>query len=179
MSGAINAAGHLSALGGSVLSPGVRAAMVRAGDEFVEMRLLLSEAEAEIARIFGAEAACITAGAAAGIAIAVAGCVTKGDPALVTQVPNVPTQRRQVVVQAGHLINFGADIAQMVALGGGAVRAGGTNVAISATDIEGCFSAATACFLWVQSHHTRDSASLELTDCLRLTHERGLPFVMD
>lgn len=179
MSGAINAAGHLSALGGSLLSPGVRAAMGRAGDEFVEMRLLLSEAEAEIARICGAEGACITAGAAAGIAIAIAACVTGGDPALVTEVPNVPTQRREVVVQAGHLINFGADIVQMVAIGGGAARAAGTNLAVSAADVENCFSPATACFLWVQSHHTRDNASLELTDCLRQTHARGLPFVMD
>src|SRR5262245_56231918 len=37
----INAAGHLSSLGGSVLSPGVCAAMERASTEFVDMRSML------------------------------------------------------------------------------------------------------------------------------------------
>jgi D-glucosaminate-6-phosphate ammonia-lyase len=179
MSGAINAAGHLSALGGSVLSPGVRAAMDRAGQDFVDMSRLLAGAEARIAEVCEAEAAYVTAGAAAGIAIAVAGCVTRGEPALVSQVPNVGPARRDVVVQAGHLINFGASVAQMVAIGGGIVRPAGTTQDITPSDLDSCFSANTACFLWVQSHHTRGNAALPLGDCLRAARDRSLPVVMD
>jgi L-seryl-tRNA(Ser) seleniumtransferase/D-glucosaminate-6-phosphate ammonia-lyase len=175
----INAAGHLSALGGSVLSPGVRAAMDEAATGFVDMRGLLAEAEAEIARLCGAEAACVTAGAAAGIAIAVAGCVTRGDALLGRQVPALNTPRREVVVEAGHLIDFGAEVAQMVALGGGVVRALGTQEAIEEAGLEAAFGVDSACFLWVQSHHTQDNASLPLERCLAAAKERGVPFVMD
>ncbi len=179
MNGAINAAGHLSALGGSVLSPGVRAAMDQAGTRFIEMRAMLAEAEAEIARLCGAEGAYITAGAAAGIAIAVAGCVTRGEAGLVAQVPQVKASRREVVVQAGHLINFGAPVEQMIALGGGLARAAGSRGDVTTGDVSACFGPNTACFLWVQSHHTRENASLELEACLRLAREAGAPFVMD
>jgi L-seryl-tRNA(Ser) seleniumtransferase/D-glucosaminate-6-phosphate ammonia-lyase len=179
MTRVINAAGHLSALGGSVLSPGVRSAMDEAATGFVDMRRLLAGAEAEIARMCGAEAACVTAGAAAGIAIAVAGCVTRGDAALVRQAPAIETPRREVVVQAGHLIDFGAEVGQMVALGGGVVRAAGTREAITEADLEAALLPATACFLWVQSHHTRDNASLPLETCLAAARAREVPCVMD
>ena len=179
MSGAINAAGHLSALGGSVLSPGVRAAMDAAATQYVEMRPLLAAAEAEIAMLCASDDAFVTAGAAAGISIAVAACVTRGDAGLVSQVPFVQTERREVIVQAGHLIDFGAPLEQMIALGGGLAHAAGTRAAITEQDVDGCFGPQTACFLWVQSHHTRDNASLPLEACLRAAHAHGVPFVMD
>jgi D-glucosaminate-6-phosphate ammonia-lyase len=179
MSGAINAAGHLSALGGSVLSRGVRASMDGAASEFVEMSRLLAACEAEVARICEAEGACITAGAAAGIAIAVAACISRGEPALVAEIPFAGTARREVVVQAAHLINFGAPVAQMIALGGGSVRAAGSRETVTAADVEAALSPNSACFLWVQSHHTRDNASLPLQVCLRTARDAGVPFVMD
>jgi D-glucosaminate-6-phosphate ammonia-lyase len=175
----VNAAGHLSALGGSLLSPGVREAMDRAGREFVDMSTLLAEAESLIAGACDAESAFVTAGAAAGIAIAVAACVTRGEAALVRQVPDVKVSRREVVVQAGHLIDFGATVGQMVALGGGVVRPVGSRASMVESDLEAAFGPDSACFLWVQSHHTRDNASLPLETCLGAAIERGLPFVMD
>lgn len=179
MTAAINAAGHLSSLGGSVLSPAVRAAMDAAGTEYREMRLVLHEAEAELAALCGAEGACVTAGAAAGIAIAVAACVTRGDPDPVGRLPALDVPRREVVVQAGHLINFGATVEQMVLLGGGLPRVAGARDRISRADVEAAFGPDTACFLWVQSHHTRENASLPLDECLDITKAAGVPFVMD
>ncbi|HXH21217.1 MAG TPA: beta-eliminating lyase-related protein [Dehalococcoidia bacterium] len=175
----VNAAGHLSALGGSVLSPAVRAAMDDAATRYVDVRALAAEAEAEIARLCGAESAYVTAGAAAGIAIAVAGCVTRGDAALARQVPSVDTPWREVVVQAGHLIDFGATVEQMVALGGGVVRPVGTREAVTPRDLEAALGERSACLLWVQSHHTRENTSLPLQTCLEAARRRAVPFVMD
>jgi uncharacterized pyridoxal phosphate-dependent enzyme len=175
----INAAGHLTLLGGSVLSTAVREAMAEAGRSYRDMRAYLAEAEAEVARACGAEGAYITAGAAAGIAIAVAGCVTRGDGRLVRQVPAVESPRREVAVQAGHLIDFGASVEQMVRLGGGLPRPAGTKEAIQPDDLARALGEATACFLWVQSHHTEGNASLSIEECLRLTRVAGVPFVVD
>ncbi len=176
---AINAAGHLSSLGGSVLSPAVHRAMVRAGTEFRDMRALLAEAEAEVARLSRAEAACVTAGAASGIAIAVAACLTRGDPELVARVPDLSDERREVVVQAGHLINFGASVEQMVRLGGGIPRPAGRRDAIAPADVDAALGPRSACFLWVQSHHTRANASLTLEECMNMARRAGVPFVID
>jgi L-seryl-tRNA(Ser) seleniumtransferase/D-glucosaminate-6-phosphate ammonia-lyase len=82
-------------------------------------------------------------------------------------------------VQAGHLINFGAPVAQMVALGGGIVRAAGSTGAIAMADVAGCFGPNTACLLWVQSHHTSGNASLGLDECLGAARGQRVPVVMD
>jgi L-seryl-tRNA(Ser) seleniumtransferase/D-glucosaminate-6-phosphate ammonia-lyase len=176
---AINAAGHLSALGGSVLSPAVRRAMSEAGRHYTDVRALQAAVEVEAARLAGAEAACVTAGAAAGMAIAVAACLTRGETDLVGSVPDLAVERREVVVQAGHLIDFGATVEQMVRLGGGRPVAAGSREAITPAELEAAFGPRTACLLYVQSHHTRGNASLELPACVGAARLHGAPVIVD
>ena len=76
----------------------------------------------------GAEAACVTTGAAAGIALMTAACIAGTDPAAVELLPDVAGERREVVVQIGHMVSFGAPVAQMIRLGGGrAIAVGWAN----------------------------------------------------
>src|ERR1043165_4622199 len=77
---AINAAGAYTLLGGSTLSPAVRAAMDPANEYFVDMKALMDSSGRVIAEMLDAEAALVTAGAAAALVLSVAACMTKDHP---------------------------------------------------------------------------------------------------
>ena len=91
--------------------------MAEAGRGYVRLADLHERAGALIAGYTGAEAACVTTGAAAGIALMVAACVAGADPAAVELLPEVAHDRREVLVQIGHMVSFGAPVAQMIRLG--------------------------------------------------------------
>src|SRR5262245_11586160 len=70
----VNACGVYTDLGGSVLSPGVWAAMTDVNRSFVSMVELLERTGALLAARVGAEAARVTPGASAAIALGAAAC---------------------------------------------------------------------------------------------------------
>ena len=76
----INAAGKLTALGGSAQSDTVASALADAARTHLDLAAYRAAAGARIAELTGAEAACVTSGAAAGVAISVAALLTGTDP---------------------------------------------------------------------------------------------------
>jgi L-seryl-tRNA(Ser) seleniumtransferase len=98
----INAAGTLTRLGGSRLSPAVLAAMAEASASFVHLDELQAKAGEVIAEITGAEAGYVTNGAAAGLALATAACVAGMDVAAMDRLPDTTGLPNEVVVQKGH-----------------------------------------------------------------------------
>lgn len=99
----INAAATLTAIGGSLMPAPVRAAMVDAARYFVDYRDLQHKVAARIAELTRNEAAFVTCGAAAGIALSVAGCMTRDDPALVASFPDpIAFPRNELVVYHAH-----------------------------------------------------------------------------
>ena len=175
----INAGGRLTALGGTTLAPDVAAAMAAAGQQYVRLGELTDRAGQLIAEYTGAEAACVTTGAAAGIALMTAACIAGTDPARVARLPEVLDERCEVLVQIGHMVSFGAPVAQMIRLGGGrAVPVGWAN-GVNRDHLESAIGPRTAAFLYVQSHHTVHKGMLPLADCLEICHLRGVPFLID
>src|SRR5205823_4141562 len=78
----VNAAGFVTTLGGAPMPDEVRRAMDAAGQVNIEIRSLQDWAGKRIAAATGAEAGWVSAGAAAGLTLAVAACIAGGDPAL-------------------------------------------------------------------------------------------------
>jgi L-seryl-tRNA(Ser) seleniumtransferase len=75
----INASGIYTDLGGSCLSPSVWAAAAEANRTWASVPELLERSGARIAALVHAEAARVVPGASAGIALAVAACIARGD----------------------------------------------------------------------------------------------------
>src|ERR1035437_3085871 len=75
----INASATLTRLGGSIMPREVRDAMVEAGDSFVDVVDLQRAVSAHIAELTHNEAAYITSGAAAGLALVTAALITGTD----------------------------------------------------------------------------------------------------
>jgi uncharacterized pyridoxal phosphate-dependent enzyme len=177
----INAAGHLSMLGGGVspaaLAGAVAAAIQEAMTTPIEMERLKDEASLRIAAATGAEAACVTTGAAAGIALSVAACVAGEDLDRVRSLPGGLGDAK-VVLQAGHDIDFGAPVVQMIRLGGGTPVLAGRNVAVTEAELAGALGGARA-MVFVQSHHVHAPGRLSLDACIGVSRTAGVPVIVD
>jgi L-seryl-tRNA(Ser) seleniumtransferase len=95
----INAKGIYTDLGGAIVSAAVWAAMGEANAHAVEMRPLLESAGRRIAELVGVEAAWVTPGASAAIALGTAACMCGLDTAAMERLPDTSGLRDRVVVQ--------------------------------------------------------------------------------
>src|SRR5947207_6687048 len=86
----INAAGTITALGGSLMSPEVLAAWNAAAKHFVSLAELQDRVGEKIAGLLGVEAALVTTGAAGGMQLATAAALTWRDKSLIGKLPLPP-----------------------------------------------------------------------------------------
>jgi len=98
----INAEGTLTRLGGSLMDQSVLEAMVAASRHFVDLNELLEKSGEYLARLLGVEAAYITSGAAAGLVLSTAACITGTDPAKIRQLPDLRGLKNEVLIQKTH-----------------------------------------------------------------------------
>lgn len=98
----INAAGTVTVLGGSVMPPEVVAAWADAARHFVDLVELQEKVGAKIAKLLGVEAALVTTGAAGALFLGSAAAVTRGDPKLITRLPDATGARNEIVLQKTH-----------------------------------------------------------------------------
>ncbi|MCL5039262.1 MAG: DgaE family pyridoxal phosphate-dependent ammonia lyase [Firmicutes bacterium] len=175
----INASGKMTALGGSAVAAEVAEAMARAARDYVSMEDLFRKAGQKVATLIGAEAACITSGAAAGIAISIAACIAGRDLALIERLPDSGGLRNEVLLPKGHSVNFGAPLTQVIRLGGGRpVEVGQVNE-VKGAHLQGAVSDRTAALLYVKSHHTVQKGIIPLEEMVRIGKEKGIPVVVD
>ncbi|MBM3457242.1 MAG: L-seryl-tRNA selenium transferase [Armatimonadetes bacterium] len=98
----INATGPATRLSGSLLPPEVAEAMRAASQYCVDIAELQARAGQIIAEITGAEAAYVTSGAAAGLLLGTAACVTGLDPGKMNRLPDTSGMKNEVIVPRSH-----------------------------------------------------------------------------
>ncbi|MEV6409945.1 hypothetical protein [Kribbella sp. NPDC051718] len=176
----VNAQGNSTPLGGSKLSSGVLAAMTEAAQQHVEIDALWRAAGRTLAQAAGTEDAYPTAGAFAGIAIAVAALVAGTNLTRIQRLPDAGDAPNEVILQKSHAISSSAPIGQMVALGGGrAVEVGSANIAQRAHLI-GAITDRTAALLYVTSpDHVTAYSAVSLEDTIAVGREYGIPVIVD
>jgi D-glucosaminate-6-phosphate ammonia-lyase len=181
LDGVINAAGKMTALGGTAQSEAVARAQAEAAQSHVDLETLRRRAGELVAHYVGSEAASITSGAAAGIAIAVAACVTGVQLDRVLRIPDTDGLDRRVLLQAGHDINFGASVAQMIRLGGGRPEVIGWVNSVPKTLLDDALAAHDdiVALVYVQSHHSVQEQMVSLTDCIAAAHRHHVPVIVD
>src|SRR2546421_2088923 len=111
----IHASGTTTRYGGSILRAEALEAMREASTTLVNMDELNAAAGAAIARMLGAEAAFVTAGASSGLILQAAACIAGADPAKVTRLPDTRGMRNEIIIQRAH--RFAYDQAYRVAGG--------------------------------------------------------------
>ena len=167
----VNASGTMTALGASRVPPPVAAMAVEMLDHFVDIDALQARASQWIARATGAEAGCVTSSAASGIAVAVAAAMTGSDLGRIETLPDTAGLKNEVIVQAGHLINYGAPLEQ-------AIRLTGARIRLASDALEESFGERTAAALYVVSHHVTERG-IGLADFIARCRARGVTVIVD
>ncbi len=175
----INASGTLTAYGQSAVLPAAAEAMSEVSTLFFEMNVLHARASELIARLTGAEAGFVTSSAAAGITLAIAGCMTGTDPAKIAQLPDTTRMKHEVIIQMGHAVNYGAPITQGIRLAGAQVKLIGTVNGTARDLFAASISPRTVAAFYVVSHHTAQFGCVPLEAYVETAHAAGVPVVVD
>ncbi|MBB6735946.1 DgaE family pyridoxal phosphate-dependent ammonia lyase [Cohnella zeiphila] len=175
----VNASGRMSILGVSAPTDTVMAAMKEGGQRYVEIADLVDKAGDHIAGALGAEAAVVVNSASSGIALSVAGIVTRGDRRRSERLHRDPIERNEIVMLKGHNVQYGAPVETMIYLGGGElVEAGYANEGRK-EHIEEAIGERTAAILYVKSHHCVQKNMISVEDAWEVAQRRCVPLIVD
>lgn len=170
----INGWGTVTMIGGSLMDPEVVKAMSEAARSYVDIRILHKKAGDKIAELLGCEACSITSGAAAGMAISAAACMTKGDASRVLQLPDTTGMPNEVLMLKSHRILYD----QALLLTGAKIIEIGVTSAANLRQIETAVTEKTACFFYV-AEAERMRGSIPLPLIAEVLRKFNIPIVVD
>jgi L-seryl-tRNA(Ser) seleniumtransferase len=98
----VNASGPSTRLSGGIMPPEVAEAMRDASQFCVDIAELQARAGEIIAEVTGAEAGYVTSGAAAGLLLGTAACVTGLDPGKMNRLPDTAGMKNEVIIPRSH-----------------------------------------------------------------------------
>lgn len=170
----INAADSYTTIGGSRMPQEVLEAMLQAAEHFVELDVLHDRIGAEIARLTNNEAAMVTSGAAAGITLSVAACVTGYEPGKKRSFPHLKGMKNEVIIHRCQRNGFDMAAAQ---LGVQIMEIGGLD-GTSEFELEEAIGPNTACIIYFDTTQYVKGA-LPLEKAAHIARNRGVPFIVD
>ena len=171
----IHGSGTTTRYGGSMLRPEVLETMREASRALVNLDELNEAAGAAVARMLGAEAAFVTAGASAGLILQAAACIAGPDPAKITRLPDTRGMRNEIVIQRAH--RFAYDQAYRVA--GGVLVEIGLARRTQPFELEDAITERTAAVAHLISPFTSPPGILPLDQVIAIAHTRGVPVIVD
>ncbi|MSP83078.1 MAG: hypothetical protein EXQ94_09125 [Alphaproteobacteria bacterium] len=175
----VNGVGTWTLYGASLASSDAVAATAAALGRSYVMAELHEAASRVIAEETGAEAGCVVACSAAGITLAVAAAMAGDDFARVRALPDTTGMRDEVVMLKGHVVDFGADVRQMVRLAGARVVEVGTATFCHPPMLAAAFGPRTAAAFYVVSHLCVLRGMPTLLEFVAAAHAANVPVVVD
>jgi len=175
----INARGVFTPLGVSRSPKEVADAVSFALQHYFVIDDLLNIADDALGRFSGQEAGTITHCAAAAITLSVAAAMSGETPDNIARLPDTTGMPNQVVIQAGHLVNYGHPISQAIRLSGAGILTAGTERNCNREQLAQALSENNvACLVHVDSRLCR-SNSVNLLKAVELSHSLGIPVIVD
>jgi L-seryl-tRNA(Ser) seleniumtransferase len=175
----INAKGPATRLSGGLLDPEVTAAMAEAGAYCVDIAELQAGASKIIAEVTGAEAGIVTAGAAAGLLVGTAACITGLDPGKMARLPDTRGMKNEVIMVRSQRNFYDHAVrttgARIIEVGLPDRFAGAGVRDAEAWEIEDAISEKTAAVVYVAGGNARPP----LPEVVRVARAGGVPVVVD
>jgi D-glucosaminate-6-phosphate ammonia-lyase len=175
----VNAKGPSTRVSGGILAESVARAMVEASQACVDMAELQARASEIIAGATGAEAGYVTSGAAAGLLLGTAACVTGLDPGRMNRLPDVRGMPDEVVMVRSQRNFYDHAIrtvgVRIVEVGLPDRYAGAGVRDAEAWEIADAISERTALVHWVADPHARPA----LEEVVEVAHAAGVPILVD
>ncbi|AZO73320.1 MAG: aminotransferase class V-fold PLP-dependent enzyme [Mesorhizobium sp.] len=176
----INVSGTMTTLGASIIVPEAISAMAEIASQWVEMDDLQRAASTVIARLTGGEAGFITACCASGITMAIAGAMTGTNLLAMERLPDdTEGLKSEVVIQLGHIVNYGAPIDQSIRVAGAKAIPAGTVSVTQDYHVREAINDRTAAALYVVAHHTVQYGMLSLEEFCEICHAKNIPVIVD
>jgi L-seryl-tRNA(Ser) seleniumtransferase len=171
----INATATLTRLGGSIMPPEVIEAMQDAARCFVDLDELQMKIGERLAELTHNESAYVSSGAAAGIVLAVAACITGQDRAIMDRLPHTEEcAKNEVIVFKSH--RNGYDHA--VRMVGVKLIEIGDAQHTEPAELVAALNEKTAAFVWFQGAMS-GRADFPLAEVIAHCGARGVPVIVD
>lgn len=168
----INARGTITTMGGSIMPPRVVQAMAEASRHFVSLEDLLDKAGDRIAQLTGAPAAYICSGAAGGMMLAGAACLTGADLEAIQRLPQVGGRPDEFIIS---MVDSHYYIHQGFQLCGGRLVKVGTPQQVSATDYARALGPRTAAVVFFLGSQPLE----QLAQILPIARQHQVPVIVD
>lgn len=173
----INASNWSTIVGGTWIDDRVLAAMNEVAKTFVDMHELLAKADERISKLCQVDEAHITTGAAAGIALSVAGCMAGSDRGKWMRFPNTDGLKNEVVMARGHYIGY---TQQWTSAGAKLIGYGQAGTLGSCKhEIESAITDRTCCLSYTVSYSTVPRGIIPLEEVIEAGKKHGIPVVVD
>lgn len=170
----INAGGTHTTHGGSRMHPEVIEAMAAASQSHVHIMELNRKVGEYIAQVTGAEAGMVTCGAASGISLASAACMTGTDVAKVRRLPDTTGMANQVLMQHNHYGTYG----NTHTFAGAQVVTAGNASGCIAEEIEAAITPETATLGYLFAPGLPQTGP-SLAETVEIAHRHNLPVMVD
>ena len=168
----INAWGTITTVGGTLMPPEAFRAMAEAGGSYVFLEDLQRKAGEYIAKLVGVEAAYISSGAAGGMVLAAAACLTGTDQDKVWALPETEGWRNEIIVQRDDGPNY---VYQGMRHTGARIVQVGTPGSMTLADIEGALSDKTAAIMLYLDIRRQPTVA----QVAPLAQRTGVPIIVD
>jgi len=168
----INASGTITTLGGSRMPEEVVRAMAEASRAFVDLNALLVSAGEYLARRIGVEAAFVCCGAASGMQLAAAACLTGADAERIRNLPRTDGRPNEFVIS---MVDAHTYIHQGMEVCGGKLVRVGTRTQVTSADIIGGIGEQTAAVVHFLGRQPKE----QLREVVTGAEERGVPVIVD
>jgi D-glucosaminate-6-phosphate ammonia-lyase len=170
----INGGATLTMLGGSIMPPEVVAAMADASRYFVQLDELQEKVGKKIAEWTHNEAAYISSGAAAGLVLSTAACITGLDPDKRARLPYTDGMKNEIIIHKRGRVGYDFAIRQA----GGKLVEVGTEEGASAADLEGAINERTA-GIFVFYKNLMMDGQVPFEEQIAIAKRHGIPLVVD
>ncbi len=178
----INVSGFMTKIGASITNKKSIEAANKIFQNFVNIDELQAVASKRISKCLKTEAAVITASAAGGLTESVASMMTGNSLEKVYQLPNTKKMKDRVLIQKGHLTNYGAEVSQGILLSGAKILSCGlknncTNKIFEDTLLKN--KNIISCAMYVVSHHCSDYKAIKILDFIKICQKHKIPTIID
>ena len=168
----INANGTITTLGGSIMPTEVVESMREAATSFIHLNELHERVGDKLAEMIGVEAAFVSCGAASGVQVSAAACLTGTDLDRVHKLPDTSGAKNEFIIS---LVDSHFYIHQGIEAVGGTLVRVGTREAVTAADMIDAIGPNTAAIVFFFGAQPKE----QLAEIIPEATARGVPVVVD
>lgn len=177
----INVAGTMTSIGASIINKKSLNSVKIIHDKFIYIDQLQKLASQKISKRLKTQAAMITASSSSALTESIAAIYSKDD---LTKIYNLPkmNKKRNVLVQKGHLVNYGGEVEQAIKFSGASITATGKKLSCSEEDLVKTikkYKNKILCALYVLSHHCDEYNSLDFKLFYKVCCRYKIPVILD